>query len=149
VKYALDAAVTYGVTGQFWNPLRYLVPSIESRFPGARGEVAYDGSWLPIVLVLWSLPFVWIGLTLTYRRVVDAGKSAWWSLLMAAPLAVGGAILGAVVGRSIAHAHSRARHGLEPICASHVLVPVLVCVNGNDAPGGPIRAHGRRRTLDV
>jgi uncharacterized membrane protein YhaH (DUF805 family) len=87
LKYAIDAAVTYVVTGQLWNPLRYLVPSIESRFPGTTDEVASGALWLPMALVLWSLPFVWIGLTLTYRRVVDAGKSAWWSLLYFVPLA--------------------------------------------------------------
>jgi uncharacterized membrane protein YhaH (DUF805 family) len=85
-KYATDVAAAYFITGEFWHPLQYLAPSIQSRFPGASGGAQPDAVWLPFALVIWSLPFVWIGLALTFRRVVDAGQSAWLSLLYFVPI---------------------------------------------------------------
>ena len=34
-------------------------------------------AWLLPVLALWTLPFLWIGVTLTMRRAENAGRSAW------------------------------------------------------------------------
>src|SRR6185503_3159201 len=42
--------------------------------------------WLRTGLVLWTLPFLWIGASMTVRRAVDAGRSAWGGLLFFVPL---------------------------------------------------------------
>jgi hypothetical protein len=39
------------------------------------------------VLAVWTLPFLWIGITLTVRRAVSAGRSPWWSFLFFVPYA--------------------------------------------------------------
>jgi hypothetical protein len=37
-------------------------------------------SWLMPALVAWTLPFLWAGITLTLRRALDAGWSAWTTM---------------------------------------------------------------------
>lgn len=43
--------------------------------------------WLFVALGCWALPFLWFGATLTIRRLIDAGRSPWWSALFLIPLA--------------------------------------------------------------
>ena len=83
VKYSVDALVIGIATGTFWSPLDYLqsVPLLLST------RLAEAPSYLPSVLALWTLPFLWIGISMTIRRLLDAGWSAWWSLLFFVPLA--------------------------------------------------------------
>src|SRR3989442_11978283 len=35
--------------------------------------------------VVWTLPFLWIGVAMTLRRVVDAGRSPWLALAFFVP----------------------------------------------------------------
>jgi uncharacterized membrane protein YhaH (DUF805 family) len=82
VKYAVDAALIGLATGTLWTPLDYLssVPLLLStRLAGAP-------PWLAPILALWTLPFLWIGISMTLRRVLDAGGSAWWSMLFFIPV---------------------------------------------------------------
>ena len=50
-------------------------------------SVPLDGSSrvLPI-LALWALPFLWIGVSMSMRRALDAGRSAWLALLFFIPV---------------------------------------------------------------
>jgi uncharacterized membrane protein YhaH (DUF805 family) len=82
LKYAVDATLVLIATGNVWTPLDYFRSPpflLANRFHGAAG-------FLAPVLVAWTLPFLWIGVTLTIRRLLDAGWSAWWSLLFFVPL---------------------------------------------------------------
>src|SRR5262245_47998927 len=82
-KYVVDAAVIGLVLGRFWTPLDYLgLPSIavRSRTLGEKPD------WLLLGLALWTLPFIWIGVAMTLRRAVDAGRSAWLCLLFFVPI---------------------------------------------------------------
>jgi len=81
LKYALDAALVYLVTGVWWDPRDYVNPMLSHRLP----TVAID-SWLSVVLLLGTLPFLWVGLAMTFRRIVDAGLTAWLSLFYFVPL---------------------------------------------------------------
>jgi hypothetical protein len=76
LKYAGDAALVYVGSGHFWTPLDYIrsVPFLlATRLDGAPG-------WLLPAMALWTLPFLWAGITLTLRRALDAGWSAWTTL---------------------------------------------------------------------
>lgn len=73
LKYLIDAVVIGSSTGQSWMPWSYLWP--------AQVALADAPTFVAPTLALWSLPFVWIGVTLTLRRILDAGGSPWWSLL--------------------------------------------------------------------
>lgn len=80
VKYVVDATLIGFSTGRIWLPHDYL---------GARlliGEWAVAPSWLPPVLLLWTIPFLWIGATMTLRRLVDMGASPWYSILFFVPV---------------------------------------------------------------
>lgn len=81
LKYAGDVALVFLATGRWWSPLDYLRSVaflLSSRFEGAP-------RWLVPALAAWALPFVWIGVTLTLRRVLDAGASVWMTLLYFVP----------------------------------------------------------------
>ena len=81
LKYAGDAALVALATGAVWTPLDYFasVPSILSTFAEAP-------AWLMPALAIWSLPFIWMGVTLTARRAYDAGWSPWWAVIFFIPL---------------------------------------------------------------
>jgi uncharacterized membrane protein YhaH (DUF805 family)/putative flippase GtrA len=83
VKYLSDAAMIWALTGQRWTPLDYLTTG--ANFAHSKLALA-PGVLLPL-LGLWTLPFLWIGLTMTLRRVLDAGWSAWIALFFFVPLA--------------------------------------------------------------
>src|SRR5205823_8636296 len=74
IKYGVDAAVVWAFTHRLWTPLTYLNPVWTLREELLRGAPA----WLAPALVLWTLPFLWIGVSMTLRRAADAGRSPWW-----------------------------------------------------------------------
>ncbi|MGH7449063.1 MAG: DUF805 domain-containing protein, partial [Longimicrobiales bacterium] len=82
LKYGVDALLIAAATSTIWTPLDYLrsVPFLlSSRLSGS-------AVYLAPVLALWTLPFLWIAVTMTVRRLLDAGWSAWWSLLIFMPI---------------------------------------------------------------
>ncbi|MFN2601874.1 MAG: SRPBCC family protein [Gemmatimonadaceae bacterium] len=82
VKYIVDVTVIHSVTGIVWTPADYLLPLLSVRAT----KVQAFPTWLSIGLIVWTLPFIWIGVSMTLRRAVDAGKSPWNSLLFFLPL---------------------------------------------------------------
>ena len=73
-KYVVDAMAIYLVAHVFWTPWDYLFPLL-----GTHGaKVSVFPSWFQLALLLWTLPFIWIGVTLMLRRAVDAGRSPAW-----------------------------------------------------------------------
>ena len=82
VKYAIDAAVIGLVAGIVWTPVDYLATGASF----AHSKLRNAPTFLPPLLGLWTLPFLWIGLTMSVRRALDAGRSAWLALLFFVPL---------------------------------------------------------------
>jgi uncharacterized membrane protein YhaH (DUF805 family) len=81
LKYAGDMAIVWTSTHRLWTPADYLSPVqslLSTRLNGAPAAV------LPI-LALWALPFLWIGISMSMRRALDAGLSAWLALLFFVP----------------------------------------------------------------
>ncbi len=83
LKYAVDAGIVYGLTGRVWTPLDYLNPVLTLR--QQRLGSASTGLF-QLAMALWTLPFLWIGVSMTMRRSYDAGLSAWFGLLFFVPL---------------------------------------------------------------
>ena len=82
-KYLVEATFLMNLTGLMYTPADFLLPSITLRtrfFELAPG-------WLPWVMVIWSLPFVWVAATMTVRRCADAGTNPWWGLMVLVPVA--------------------------------------------------------------
>ena len=67
-KYAVDAAVIAIAAGVFWTPADYLLPMITLN----SSKAARFTPGLSIWLLLWTLPFIWIGVVLSVRRALDA-----------------------------------------------------------------------------
>lgn len=81
VKYAVDAAAIWLLAGRVWTPLDYAIPVWS-----LRERLLQDGpAWLAPALVVWTLPFVWIGVSMTLRRALDAGRSPWLALVFFVP----------------------------------------------------------------
>jgi len=81
LKYVVDAGAIWLVTHQVWTPVDYLFPLLTWRAP----KVSAFPVWLSTALILWTLPFTWVGVSLTLRRAIDAGKSPWYCLLFFLP----------------------------------------------------------------
>lgn len=81
IKYAVDAALVWLAVGRLWRPTGYLAPllGVSRDLPGAPG-------WLFPVLALWAVPFLAIGVSLSLRRLTDAGLTPWFVLLFLFPL---------------------------------------------------------------
>ena len=75
-KYLTDAVLVYVGVGRWWSPLDYMhsISTLQTT------TLANAPSWLMPVLGVWTLPFLWAGITLTLRRAVDAGMSPWFAL---------------------------------------------------------------------
>ena len=103
LKYASDAALVWLGTGALWTPWSYLSSApvmLYDRFAGA-------APWLAPTLVVWTLPFLWIGVGMSLRRALDAGLSAWLALLFFVPL------LGYLMILALVLAPTRDRPGAE------------------------------------
>src|SRR5689334_1595397 len=61
IKYAVEAAVIGGLTGRFYTPIDFVNPFLSGREKFT--HVAPE--WLGMAWVLWTLPFLWIALSMT------------------------------------------------------------------------------------
>ncbi len=81
-KYVVDATAVFLVTHVVWTPWDYMFPLI-----GTYGAtVGVFPFWFQVALLVWTLPFIWIGVTLMMRRAVDAGRSPAWCSAFFIPL---------------------------------------------------------------
>ena len=83
LKFAIETALVYGSTGKLWSPLAYLIPSIAIR----QNDVGQGPETMYLLLIISSLPFLWIGLTMSVRRAMDAHWRPWVGALFLLPFA--------------------------------------------------------------
>lgn len=81
-KYATEALVLWLVNRQTFMPWDFLNPAISPRIDLVKGAP----DWLPWIWFLWSLPFLWIAVTMSVRRAADAGYSPWYGLVVLIPV---------------------------------------------------------------
>lgn len=82
LKYVVEAAVIWSFTASFFMPWDFLNPLLT-----VRNELMQPApEWLAAVLFVWTLPFLWISISMTVRRTADAGTSPWLGLLVLVPL---------------------------------------------------------------
>src|SRR5258708_1673431 len=84
VKFAVDWTIATQLFDQPWKPWNYLI------WPGDHVVRIFD---LPVQerafsleMLFVSLPFIWIGITLTVRRLRDAGLPLWLVVLFFVPV---------------------------------------------------------------
>jgi uncharacterized membrane protein YhaH (DUF805 family) len=83
IKYLGDAGLVFAGANKLWTPLDYLNPvrSLAAAF------VPNESFFMTLGLMVWLLPFVWVGVVFTGRRALDAGWSPWWALGFFVPYA--------------------------------------------------------------
>jgi len=82
LKYGVEATVVRITTSSIFSPWDFLNPVL-----GPRVELLRPGpEWLAWGWFLWTLPFVWMAVSMSVRRAADAGGSPWWGLVVLIPL---------------------------------------------------------------
>ncbi|MCZ6597254.1 MAG: hypothetical protein O7B99_06435 [Planctomycetota bacterium] len=82
LKYVVDALVVWIVAEVFWTPLDYLSPIFVLR----QEKLGAVSPAFQLVMASWTLPFLWIGVSMTMRRAYDAGLTAWAGLVFFVPV---------------------------------------------------------------
>lgn len=74
-KYLVDVLAYYLAWGNFWTPIHYFSPLFSTRLgPFPTYENSKDGlSAFLVIMVLWTLPFIWVGFACSLKRCRDAG----------------------------------------------------------------------------
>jgi hypothetical protein len=83
LKYGGDAALIAIAIRRWWTPAHYL----DSIYLLYNTFWTQAPAWLLPALMLWTLPFLWIGMRMTMERAEDAGLSPWFSLGFLLPYA--------------------------------------------------------------
>lgn len=82
LKYLVDTTLIWIVAHIAWTPWDYL----RTGAAFATSKLGLGPAYLLPILALWTLPFLWVGLTMSIRRALDAGQSAWLALLFFIPV---------------------------------------------------------------
>ena len=80
-KYAVDWALSAGFAARPFGIVDYFNPMLSARLE-ALGE---RPEWLAFALLLWALPFIWVGVSMSARRALDAGRSPALALFFFVP----------------------------------------------------------------
>jgi len=81
-KYAVEAWCLWAVSGVIFTPWDFLFPMLSVRENLMRG----GPEWLGWAWFVWTLPFLWIAVSMSVRRVSNAGLSPWLGLLVFVPI---------------------------------------------------------------
>ena len=82
LKYTVEAGVVRVFAGETLTPAVFVSPSL-----AARAEVLQGGpEWLGWALFVWSMPFIWIALSMSVRRAAAAGVDPWLGVTVLLPL---------------------------------------------------------------
>jgi uncharacterized membrane protein YhaH (DUF805 family) len=82
LKYCTEALLFWTFTSTFLTPLDFLNPTMDAR----RAVLQPGTEWLAWVLFLWTMPFLWIAVSMSVRRATDAGRSPWIGLMVLIPV---------------------------------------------------------------
>lgn len=83
LKYGVDSWLVHARTGVAWMPWHYLNPVFFMRAEALDTPLS---TGFQLAMAMWTLPFLWIGVSMTVRRAHDAGHSGWWGLVFFVPL---------------------------------------------------------------
>ena len=80
VKYAVELAVLWWFNRAVLSPLEFASPVLSNR-----QHLIAGADWLGWAWFIWTLPFLWIAVTMSVRRSMTAGLSAWVGMLIFIP----------------------------------------------------------------
>lgn len=85
IKFAIDWSIAHFAFGLHWSPINYLVWPSSDAFDVLTLSSPFQR--LSFTLLLTSLPFIWIGVILTWQRLRSAGLPYWLILFFFVPIA--------------------------------------------------------------
>ncbi len=81
IRFLVDSAVFYVFSGgHLWSLLDYMSPFVGYRFSESGAKETFGP------LIITSIPFLWIATSLSIRRCIDAGRSAFLGLMILVPI---------------------------------------------------------------
>lgn len=83
IKMLLDFSISKFGFHRYWTPLFYLRPF--GTFVYSLAQANRDAAF-PLTMLLVALPFVWLGLAMTVKRLRDAGRPLWYSCFFFLPI---------------------------------------------------------------
>lgn len=87
LKYAVEATTVFLTMGSFYSPLAFFSPILMFRAEAvSSGGLNAIPPWMSLLYVLWNLPFIWVGVSMSVRRARDAGLPPWLGLLFFSPM---------------------------------------------------------------
>jgi hypothetical protein len=81
LKYCVEAGLVWGTSGNFYSPVAFLLPLISLK----ESATSACPSWVVLFIVTWSLPFLFVAIVLTARRMIDCGLSPWHGFWVLCP----------------------------------------------------------------
>ena len=81
-KYIVDATVIWLTAHVLWTPWDYMLPLLSVK----TALIVSIPTAVAFGMLIWALPFVWIGVSMMLRRAVDAGKSPAWCAAFFVPV---------------------------------------------------------------
>jgi uncharacterized membrane protein YhaH (DUF805 family) len=85
LKHNLDRFVAYEFFHRRWTVANYLTPLWPT--PAKHLNLTGDDKKFLLTIAMLSLPFIWVGIAMTVKRLRDAGADTRYALLFFAPLA--------------------------------------------------------------
>jgi hypothetical protein len=82
-KYVVEAAVVWRFGSAIYMPWHFINPLISIRTQALQTAP----EWVSWALFVWTLPFLWIAVSMSVRRAADAGLSPWVGLFVLVPVA--------------------------------------------------------------
>jgi hypothetical protein len=80
-KYAVEAGAIAFLSGRFYSPIDFLSPILIYR----TSYLTFLPVWVAWLQLVIAIVFVWIAVSMSVRRAVNAGSSAFWGLLVLVP----------------------------------------------------------------
>jgi uncharacterized membrane protein YhaH (DUF805 family) len=85
VKVVIDNVLAYVAIGRPWSIAAYLAPSYAMKTKDLALTSA-EPQWMLVAMVVLTLPFLWIGVSMSVRRAADAGLSPFVGLAFLVPV---------------------------------------------------------------
>lgn len=82
LKYSVEAGLILLIVDKLYAPFDFLNPLLSTRQEYLNPPAP---EWLSWALIIWTLPFLWIAVSMSVRRAADAGATAWFGLLVLIP----------------------------------------------------------------